>query len=67
MANIYNERLKRVLSATLLGMNNKTKWEGRLHPQNGEYISININESPYISNALNWNDGLSKLMNHTFI
>ncbi len=63
---LYSNRLKRVLASVLMGMNNTNVYDGTLTPSGG-YIVVKDKGETLVFNDYNWQEGLSKLMNHTFI
>jgi hypothetical protein len=63
---IYANRLRRVLAAELMGMNNTNVYDGTITPSGG-YIIVKDKGETLVFNDYNWQEGLDLLMENTFI
>ena len=63
---IYTNRLRRVLAAELMGMNNTNVHDGTITPSGG-YIVVKDKGESLVFNDYNWQEGLDLLMANTFV
>ncbi|WP_134088535.1 HpaII family restriction endonuclease [Olivibacter sp. XZL3] len=64
---IYEDRVKRLLTASLLGMNNEDVWDGRNCMQIGEYISAHLPNGTCIIEPYNWHNAIDLLLDYSFL